>query len=319
MLQNYMDMQQKLILDAWREKAKQWTVGTKHAYNFVRHKDPVKSCVLRKGDRVTCHPSEVEDVLNDYWVPKESWPDGMCEETALGHLEDHYSIYLPWSQCALDFLPSHLCVAIKTAKVSSSGLDSWTIQELKSLPRAAIEALWSVLVYRWDTVQQSLAILVKRVPIGKGGDPLDPSNTRPIDVFSCILRAFSSALYSLIQPWARSVLHPAQYATSAGAFAAASYLAVRVELSLEKFVPTYAVSCDFAKMFNMMSCGVACKSAEYMGLDPYLIDLIQRPLRAASFVWRLPFSGLPTIMQHQRGLPQGMASSVLLAECAIAP
>ena len=56
-----------------------------------------------------------------------------------------------------------------------------------------------------------------------------------------------------------------------------------------------------------------------MGLSRRMADTLLVPLRDSSFGWRLPFGALPKFISHQRGLPQGMAMSVLLAECAIAP
>ena len=80
----------------------------------------------------------------------------------------------------------------------------------------------------------------------------------------------------------------------------------------------FAVTVDFAKMFNNLSWEVA-EAARVMGLSAGLIELLVKPLRVASFSWKLPSGATSESMHHQRGLPQGMASSVLLAEVAICP
>ena len=69
----------------------------------------------------------------------------------------------------------------------------------------------------------------------------------------------------------------------------------------------------------MLSWEVAAETCRVMGLCPNLIELLVKPLRAASYTWKLPFGAVSKCMHHQRGLPQGMASSVLLAEIAISP
>ena len=72
-------------------------------------------------------------------------------------------------------------------------------------------------------------------------------------------------------------------------------------------------------MFNSLSSEVGTQASRVMGLSSRLADMLEAPFRAASYVWRLRFGRMPTVMHYQRGLPQGMAGSVLLAECAIAP
>ena len=72
-------------------------------------------------------------------------------------------------------------------------------------------------------------------------------------------------------------------------------------------------------MFNMMSVDVAEKVAEYCGLRKHLRDLLVKPITHAAFAWRLPHNGVPIQHLNERGLPQGLAGSVLMAELNIAP
>ena len=159
--------------------------------------------------------------------------------------------------------------------------------------------------------------LVKRVPIDKHDGLCSPKEVHPIDLFSVILRVVSSATYVLARPWACAVLHPSQFATQGGAIVAASKIALRTELTLLRAIPTCAVVSDFAKMFNSMSVEVATESARYMGLGERMCEMLALPLKVSSFVWKLPFGAKPVEFSNERGLPQGMAGSVLLAECSI--
>ena len=69
----------------------------------------------------------------------------------------------------------------------------------------------------------------------------------------------------------------------------ASCLAVFTELSLGCLKTLYAVTVDFSKMFNNLSWEVAAEAARVMGLSASLADLLVKPLRAASYTWKLPF------------------------------
>ena len=72
-------------------------------------------------------------------------------------------------------------------------------------------------------------------------------------------------------------------------------------------------------MFNSLSPHVAAAVARCMGLSlDNIRDLTLQILRARG-VWRLPSNCEPEVIVNSRGLLQGMASSVLLAEVAISP
>ena len=152
----------------------------------------------------------------------------------------------------------------------------------------------------FEITSDSLTSCVKRVPIAKIADPTKPGDVRPIDLYSALMRVYASATYSILQPWARAVLNPCQFATTGGALSAVSSIALRTELALENMTPTLAIAVDFAKMFNMLSGEVAARVAQFMGLSQRMADTLHSPLRDSSFVWRLPFGALPKFMSHHR-------------------
>ena len=145
-----------------------------------------------------------------------------------------------------------------------------------------------------------------------------PREVCPIDIFSVLLRTHSTAATIRVRSWARTVLRPGQFATQGGVLVAVSRMAWDTETSLVGCRTLWGVSLDFEKMFNMLSGLVSAEVARYMGLSfVNIMDLIA-PLLCAIGVWSLPMSAAPSLFATPRGLPQGMASSVLLAELAIA-
>ena len=93
----------------------------------------------------------------------------------------------------------------------------------------------------------------------------------------------------------------------------------RTELAYLGLQPAAGVSIDFEKMFNRLSPHVAAASAVFMGLSPECAHDLLCPLVFSKGVWRLPHNAWPRTFTNSRGLPQGMASSVLMSELAIAP
>ena len=115
------------------------------------------------------------------------------------------------------------------------------------------------------------------------------------------------------------VLHPGQHATQGGVLAAVSRIAWESESSLVGCRELWGVSLDFEKMFNMLSGLISADVATYMGLSAANIMNLLLPLLSAVGVWNLPHGAAATPFANVRGLPQGMASSVLFAELAISP
>ena len=307
------------MLSKWRAEAMKWKVSVKSAYAYLRNPVPTKTTIMESAGDYTCNPLEVRLLLDTYWMTKESWPQGMSVQQAVDNLEEHYSIFLPSYPFEATFEPAHLVKAVKHAKDSAPGLDAWTLAELKILPTQAWSTLHSILIHRFEQIGETLTAVVKRVPLEKVVGASQPDQIRPIDLFSTLMRVFSSAVSLIVRPWANIVLHRNQYASKGGTFAGASRFAMYTELAFGGFKDLFAVTVDFSKMFNCLSCEVASEAARFMGLGATLIDLLAKPLRAASYIWKLPFGAVSDGMHHQRGLPQGMASSVLLAEVAISP
>ena len=146
-----------------------------------------------------------------------------------------------------------------------------------------------------------------------------PDQIRPIDVFSVILRIQATALVRALKPWVMRIQHPAQHALSGGVVLACSRIAWTTECAEVGLTQVWGLSIDFAKMFNSLSPHVAAAVARCMGLSLDNIRDLVLPILKARGVWRLPNNCEPEIFVNSRGLPQGMASSVLLAEVAISP
>ena len=163
-----------------------------------------------------------------------------------------------------------------------------------------------------------MLVAKRRTPIEKvtKGIP-EPGHIRPIDVFSTLLRLYSSCACALLRPWILQVAHPTQTATHGGILHSVTSMAFWTECVLNNVRPIYAFSLDLSMMFNMLSPTIAGKLAEAAGLNEGVVNLLTWPLIASKSVWRLPHNMTNPSMTAERGLPQGLATSVLLAEVIV--
>ena len=70
-------------------------------------------------------------------------------------------------------------------------------------------------------------------------------------------------------------------------------------------------------MFNSLSIRVAESIAVYMGLDRTNARELSAILEACRGVWRLPQNAIAPTFKRTKGIPQGMATSVAMAEMSV--
>ena len=220
----------------------------------------------------------------------------------------------------LNFLKkSFFMQQLRRMKKTAAGPDGWTRQELRALPAQAWVDLLNILWWSPQCITSSTLSLFKRVPLRK--DPLTPkvpSNFRPIDVFSQIFRLLTSCQVAVIRPWLHKVLHRTQYASDRGALEAVCQLKPAAEAVLHGSEEIWAFTADFSKLYNTLSCDVAGRAASLFGLNIASAPWQVNPLRFVRGCWRMPGDAVVPFRQHERGLPQGVATSVVLSELCVA-
>ena len=307
------------VMKGWKKKVKKWHVSDAAVYRFLKNPKPSGSIAIRHEEAQSTHPQAVEASLSTYWNGLETWTPNQ-QEMARCALDDYYSFLLPRFEFEALLLPMHLCDKAKRAKPSAVGLDGWTHQELAALPMQAWYSFLIACSLKPLSLLSSVSAVFKRAPLPKTSSCVClPMEIRPIDLFSVVMRIHASAATTIVKPWALKVLHPGQYATQGGVLVAVSRIAWNSERSLTGCATLRGISVDFEKMFNMLSGFAAAEVAQCMGLSYVNIMHLVVPLAGAVGVWKLPLSAAPTPFATPRGLPQGMASSVLLAELAISP
>ena len=320
MVQAYMHKHHRAALKKWKKTAKSWKLSDAPVFAFLRNRTPVKVVgIAQPEEGPVTHPWQVQLSLMNYWSSLENWTQ-QEQEGALEILEDRYSMFLPNQPCDLHLHARSLADFAKRATKSTPGLDAWTHAELAFLPLPAWQQLQEICAQNPLSLLMSVTSMYRRVPIPKGqGGVCLPSEIRPIDVFSVILRVMASATTGILRTWIATVLHPGQFASKGGVVIACAKIEWITELSLVGVREFWGVSVDFAKMFNMLSAAVAVRTAIYMGLSPDYAALLVFPILGATGLWSLPHGAASVPYSNTRGLLQGMSTSVLLSELAISP
>ena len=258
--------------------------------------------------------------LEGFWEDIESWPSAHSKQQALDAIDDMYAPFLPCCCFHVSLSPQEAMRQAKLSKKSAQGPDGWTHKELQKLPLAAWSNLVNLLVDPSPALVSSSLGLFKRVPIAKVElDIPTPDQIRPIDVYSVLLRTLTSSLVKQMRPWLCEVLHHTQYAASGGAHKAMQRLNMYAERVMRRQEGIFALTIDFTKLYNMLCPDIAKRIASIMGLSDQSMPMLVEPLKKTRGMWRLYANAVVPVVKHERGLPQGMASSVILAEICLAP
>ena len=313
-LQRYMQYAQEQAIKKWKEKVSSWNPTASSLFRYLRNLEPAKaSVIVCESGELTNDPIRMWAELEMYWANIESLPIGYSEETLLEVLWDRYSAFLPSVQCVTQVDGNAVMSQAKSQRKSAPGPDGWVHKELALLPLEA----WTHLLKLWRGagVEGSSLFWFRRVPLEKKSD-VEPraSAYRPIDVYSQILRAVTSAHVRAMRGWAREVLMPTQYASQGGVCMAVDALNVYAEAVLHGAATLWGVSVDFAKLFNSICPRVAVEAAKILGVGDDDAKELMLPFDNGCGFWRLPNNTTAPPANHPRGLPQGLASSVLLSE-----
>ena len=161
---------------------------------------------------------------------------------------------------------------------------------------------------------EGLLVKYERIPLEKGdSEVVAPDCLRPLDIFAMSIRLISGSTMSMLREWKLSVLPAAQYSQTGGTLAAIARLTYFAEGVRSKRLSILAVSLDYSKLFNMIGPQVAHEAAMPMGMAPQTAHMVVAPIIHARGIWRLAGNVCPE-RGHSRGLPQGLSTSVCLAD-----
>ena len=140
----------KSALAVWRDRVKTWKPNNSAIFRFLRNDSPSKSTVLIVDDAPTNDPHKTGLALHHYWTSLQLWPSDRARERAWESLEDSYSLTLPNKPYVLDVQAETMMDQAKRHGRSSPGLDAWTFEQLRLLPKAAWTGFKSLPFLTWS-------------------------------------------------------------------------------------------------------------------------------------------------------------------------
>ena len=162
-----------------------------------------------------------------------------------------------------------------------------------------------------------IALRIARATKVKDGAP-DATQIRPLDIF-VLLRVLSSAHRKMLRPWALGATLLLQFAVRGGILLAVGSLGAVAEMTLAKSSDACDIAVDFQKLYNMLAPKAAAEIAKHMGLSMELAEALIGPLVACcQGLLAIATKCLYVDVDAPKGLPQGLATSVMLAELCIA-
>ena len=319
MNQHFAEVQEQALM-SWKQRVKEWIPSSKELYRYLRNTWAPKPTVLLCDDHPVSEPLKVADALNSFWGGLESWQQPQLEQDARSKLEDAWAIFLPHVPFEIHLQGIHLKNQSLSQKVSAPGPDGWGASELALLPVHAWDSLLSILAVKDNDFSSSLLAIFRRIPVEKERELTSlptPEQIRPLDIFSMVVRILASTQAALLRPWLAQVVHPTQYATFGGCVPPIARMTIASEQILQKRKHLLGVSVDFTKMFNHISPSLAADVAVYLGLRECDAKALIAPFASSRGAWCLGFNAVVPMRQRSRGLPQGLSTSVALAELVV--
>ena len=267
-------------------------------------------------------PQSMVDALHAYWA--QYWNRDDPEDQFTPEVWQDFHTFLrnvpKIEQIAVPYLNMHAWQeAVSTMKSSSApGVCGWVVDDLKSLPEAAIHDLamlfWAH-VERQSPLPQWL-LQVRTVPLAKVSDQFQPSMIRPISIYATLYRWWARVLtHAILVSWSKTMPEALiGYVPQRNMEHAMWKMQYSIELQHEhELTPMGGLTLDIIKAFNALPrlptewCLVQC------GVPSNLVQFWQANLRSFSRTWTvqgsvlLPTNAKPTTT----GLPEGDTWSVL--------
>ena len=256
--------------------------------------------------RDTNQDFNLPNTANDTWTNFQRWLDNTPElAQAKVQLDDHKE----WENALKKMNP-------KTAR----GIDSWTVDELRSLPTNAIKSLSQIFHRFQGSPFPERWLVALTIPLGKEFHAHSPSKTRPITVLSLLYRWWSKVVTSqVLRHWSTQI---PGYITGfiPGRSPQNEMIKIQHQFEISHFdfengaVQWQGITLDLVKCFNLIPREPARRALAKAGVPESLIQVWFQSLRKLVRFWKFKDvvveSGLTTT-----GTPEGDTFSVL---CCVA-
>ena len=277
-----------------------------------------------------CHtnPEEVASKLDEYWG--QFWcRDTKCDFEPFPTHQDPWENFQTWLENTPKIPNANIRLddhkiwenALKQMNPKTArGIDSWTVDELKTLPTEAIMSLAQIFHRFQGEPFPKYWQIALTIPLGKERQAHTPAKTRPITVLSLIYRWWSKVVTSqVLQHWAK---HLPEYIVGFIPGRSPQNEMIKIQHELEtghinsenESTQWQGLTLDLVKCFNLIPREPARRALRHAGIPEPLIQMGFESLMQLVRYWKFQNavveSGLTTT-----GTPEGDTFSVL---CCVA-
>lgn len=268
--------------------------------------------------QIATSPQEIFQVFQDFWAPY--WLRETQVEEQGGHCWKDFQDELelcdfPQCDVQIDLSDTQLWLdtIAQLPNGKAEGVCGWRYEEIKDLPKRAVEHLATIFSRIWAVGFSSRLMQARTTLLAKVECPTSMNHGRPITVLSALYRLVTKILYNKISNvWAQIL----PSAISGGLPSrGVRDLAFEQNFCIEQHVhekkELCGVSIDLSKAFNMVPRYPACVLLEKLGVPQHIIKFWAKSMsRLARVV--LIRGQIGPMVYSTSGVPEGDSFSVLI-------
>ena len=316
------DCKQRRIT-AWKRQMRQSTYGSgKLAYQWLRGDQGSKCGLLRRSNgELTGNAQQVMGIMHEKWMPTfqrykdapEPDPDAFFSEyeNEVNHLAASTS---PMTLSRIEAADLE-CNIAKMSSEKATGLDGWSVCDLKALPKTCIAQLATLLgtvetIGKWPHALSKARVTL----IPKSSGSTDPGQQRPITVTSTIYRLWASTRLNHCAEWHADYLPWYMHGFCKGRSVEDGIwqATMRIEEAEAKAIPLFGFSMDIAKAFDSVPHSIMFQLAERVGLPSPIIAGLKAMYKALGRRFKFGILGYGPEWKSTNGVLQGCPISVWL-------
>ena len=234
---------------------------------------------LFTGGKIVTSPTGLASVMNDFFIQKVQRLLERLPESPTDPLENLARV-METRTCSFSFLPVHpnevlqIVTSMKNSK--STGLDNVDTASIKLVINDILPALTHIVNLSLSTLVFPGAWKVAKViPLLKKGDPLDPSNYRPVALLPILSKIMERVVFKQVVGYVENngLLHPSHH----GSRARHSTCTAMIEMydnwvnSIERDELAGVMMLDLSAAFDLVDHSLLLKKLELMGFDKRVV------------------------------------------------
>jgi hypothetical protein len=292
-----------------------WHTDQRAVYQWVRHDDSPPVTLLERPDKtLTGNRSEMDRLLHDAWDPIMRRYASSPEPDPAVFLQ-HYGQHIVHTPMDLDPITADLIqsrLSITPAR-KATGLDGWSVADLKRLPAFVLAFLADFLNLVEDTGTWPDSLSTGYISLIPKGEGMQPTQMRPLSVLSTIYRLWAGIRLVPVMAWQERWIHQEAYGfrTGRGAEDAWTSLSLLVELACVQKSPLEIIALDYIKCFDRVPQKVVIAIATAMGLHGRVVTPLVHMYDGLRRAFKIGGS-LGAFFRATNGILQGCPLSVIL-------